>query len=441
MAAKPTNPEKPTDSALVAGPAESFTSPSIRAAQRRTLLVLVAAQIVGGIGVALGLSLSAWVVYKLSGSEPISGLAGTAGVLGAALLALPAAKAASAGGRRRGLALAYGSAVAGCLVAVAAIAASSWPGLLCGLVLMGGGSAGNLAARYSATDLSPPGHAARHLSLVVWSATIGSVLGPNLAEPAEAFGPPLGLHPWAGPFLLAAAVFAISLAVVSLGLRPDPLLLARRLATATGPAAPTEGRERTMRAAWQAIRASAAARRALAAIAVTHTAMVSIMSMTPVHLDHGGAGISVIGLVISLHIAGMYALSPLVGWLADRIGRPAVLLIGMGVLLAAAALSGSAGEHGVAQITAGLVLLGVGWSCGLVAGSALLTESVPIERRPAVQGLSDLLMNICGAAGTVLAGAIVGGLSFGALAVATGIMVTLCAAPLAGTLTSRPRTG
>ncbi|MEV4061999.1 MFS transporter, partial [Nonomuraea dietziae] len=174
-------------------------SPSVERVQRRTLAVLSAAQITGGVGVAVGLALSSLVVFDLSGSEAISGLAGTATVLGAALLALPAAKAAGRGGRRAGLGLAYVAALTGCVISVLAISIASWPLLLAGLVLVGGGSAGNLAARYSATDLSPPGHAGRHLSLVVWAATIGSVAGPNLADPADRLGMSMGLAPTAGP--------------------------------------------------------------------------------------------------------------------------------------------------------------------------------------------------------------------------------------------------
>ncbi|MGW4668849.1 MFS transporter, partial [Streptosporangium sandarakinum] len=191
-----------------------------------------------------------------------------------------------------------------------------------------------------------------------------------------------------------------------------------------------------LRAGWRALRESPAASRALVAIAVAHTAMVSVMSMTPVHLDHAGAGYRTIGVVLSVHIAGMFVLSPAVGWLADRIGRTRVLVLGMGVLLAAALLAGGAGPHDIGRVTAGLGLLGVGWSCGLIAGSAMLTEAVPLERRPAVQGLSDLLMNVCGAGGTILAGLIVSGLSYGTLGTATAVMVTVTAAWLA--LTTRP---
>jgi predicted MFS family arabinose efflux permease len=254
---------------------------------------------------------------------------------------------------------------------------------------------------------------------VVWAATIGSVAGPNLAHPAERLGAGLGLAPEAGPFALAAVAFLAALAIVLAGLRPDPLVLARRVRGDRSEHAPAG-----LRQAWAVLRTTPAVRRGLTAIAVSHTAMVSIMSMTPVHLDHGGASISVIGMVISLHIAGMYMLSPLVGWLADRIGGIRVLVLGMAQLLVAAVLAGTAGPHGVGQVTAGLVVLGTGWSCGLVAGSAMLTEATPVERRPAVQGLSDLLMNVCGASGTLVAGAVVGAVSYGALGAAVGVLVT-----------------
>ncbi|MGI5272854.1 MFS transporter [Nonomuraea sp. CA-218870] len=401
------------------------------AVQRRTLIVLSAAQIVGGVGVAVGLALSSVVVDQLSGSTMISGFAGTATVLGAALLALPTAKASGSGGRRAGLALAYLAALLGCAISVAAITIGNWPLLLAGLVLVGGGSAGNLAARYSATDLAPKNHAARHLSLVVWAATIGSVAGPNLAEPADRIGMDAGLVEKAGPFAFAALAFAVALLIVFVFLRPDPLKLARQ----HDGSEPTTGKgNRTVRTAWRILRATPMARQALVMIAVSHTAMVSIMSMTPVKLHHDGAELDVIGIVISLHIAGMYVMSPVVGWLADKAGRVPVLLLGMGLLLASAALAATAG-HRVWQITLALFVLGLGWSCGLVAGSALLSESVAIEGRTAVQGLSDLLMNVCGATGTVLAGVIVGGLSYGVLGVGVGVLVALAAVWLA--LTAR----
>lgn len=446
--------------------------------RRRTLAVLSAAQISGGIGVAVGLAFSSVTVKELSGSTTLSGLAGTATVLGAALLALPTARSSGRGGRRAGLTLAYGCALLGCLVSLLAVAVGSWPLLLAGLVLFGAASAGNLASRYAATDLSAPGHSARHLSLVVWATTVGAVTGPNLAGPAERLGAGFGLAPGSGPFALALLSFAITLVVILVALRPDPLLLARSMlpppdtappasagrtggehqaaetppgpdsppsvqaplpvqAPPSGPAstsATADGSgkgEGTLRAAWRVLRGTPVARRALIAIAVSHTAMVSIMSMTPVHLDHGGSTYTVIGVVISLHIAGMYVLSPVVGWLADRAGRTPVLVLGMGLLLTSAVLAGGAEAHDVTRVTAGLVLLGLGWSCGLISGSAILSEAVPLKHRTPVQGLSDLLMNVCGATGTVAAGVIVGSLSYGVLGAAIGVMVTITGAWLA----------
>ncbi|GAA4189628.1 MFS transporter [Streptosporangium oxazolinicum] len=405
--------------------------------RRRTLTVLSAAQISGGIGIAVGLTFSSVTVEDLSGSTALSGLAGTATVLGAALLALPTAKSSGRGGRRAGLALAYGCALLGCLVSLLAVGLRSWPLLLAGLVLFGAASAGGLASRYAATDLSPPGHSARHLSLVVWATTIGSVTGPNLAAPAERFSSGLGLPPGGGPFALALVSFAIALGIIMIALRPDPLLLARSAhpapdaspAPGTSPA-PAKGGG-TFRTAWRVLRGTPVAVRALVAISVSHTAMVSVMSMTPVHLDHGGSTYTVIGIVISLHIAGMYALSPVVGWLADRAGRTPVLVLGMGLLLAAAVLAGGAGAHDVTRVTVGLVLLGLGWSCGLISGSAMLSEAVPLEHRTPVQGLSDLLTNVCGATGTVIAGVIVGSLSYGVLGAVVAVMVTVTGAWLA----------
>jgi MFS family permease len=162
---------------------------------------------------------------------------------------------------------------------------------------------------------------------------------------------------------------------------------------------------------------------AVAAIVVSHTAMVALMSMTPVHLNHGGATVTVVGIVISLHIAGMFALSPLVGWLADQLGHLPVLLLGTVQLVAATAVAGTASAHDVGQLSAGLILLGTGWSCGLVAGSALLTDSIPAEGRPSVQGLSDLLMNGGGAVGGVFAGAIVAVSSYAVLAALIAVLV------------------
>ncbi|MFD0776635.1 MFS transporter, partial [Streptomonospora algeriensis] len=183
------------------------------------------------------------------------------------------------------------------------------------------------------------------------------------------------------------------------------------------------GRHGSLAASLRTIAAKPRALLAITGMAASHTAMVTVMTMTPVHMESGGAQLSVIGLTISLHIAGMYALSPLVGWLADRLGRVPVLLAGQALIVGAATLAGTAG-HDSAQVTAGLVLLGLGWSFGLVSASALLAESLPPERRPQAQGTADLLIHSCAAAGSALSGATLVAFGFGPLnAVAAALVL------------------
>ncbi|TCB96259.1 MFS transporter [Micromonospora zingiberis] len=401
--------------------------------QRRTLRLLFSTQIIGGIGVTIGIAVGGLLAAEIAGTA-VSGLVLSAAVVGAALLAVPVTRIVTGHGRRSGLAFAYGvGAVGGALVVLAA-ATRSVPLLFAGMLLFGGGSAANLQARYAAVDLAAPDRRARQLSLIVWATTVGAVAAPNFAALAGRAGGGWGLPPLSGPFVFSTAAFLLAAGVLLLRLRPDPLLTARRLAAtrasgaahpapsiaAADPAAPAASpvgaavpvpaepvaapapparRGAGLRAAWPVVRAQPAARLGIAAVAVGHLVMVAVMAMTPVHLrDHYAVEdvLPVVGLVLSLHIAGMYALAPVVGWLADRFGRRPVILGGIGTLLAACAVAGTAGHH-TPRLTVGLVLLGLGWSATMVAGSTLLSESVPDAIRPNAQGLSDLLMGLAGA--------------------------------------------
>ncbi|MGW1881917.1 MFS transporter [Streptomyces sp. NPDC001970] len=393
------------------------------ALRRRITPVLIISQILGGLGVATGIALATVLAQEVSGTEALAGLAPTATVAGTALLSLPLAALMTARGRRPGLVLAYLIGAVGAGVVVVAAVIGSFPLLLLGMAAFGAASSANLQARFAAADLAEPDRRARAISTVVWATTIGAVLGPNIAAPAGRSVSGLGIPEAAGPFLWAAGVFLISALVVAVLLRPDPLLTARALAPAEE--GPREGR--SLRTAVRTVRESAPARLALVTVAVSHTAMVSIMSMTPVALSHHGAGIELIGLVISGHIAGMYAFSPVMGWLSDRLGRLTVIGLAVGLLSCAALLAGTAGgSH--ARTAVGLFLLGLGWSAGLVSGSALLTDSVPGPARAAVQGLSDLTMNATAGIGGVAAGLIVSNAGYGWLnAVGACLLLPLAA--------------
>ncbi|MFI1468557.1 MFS transporter [Streptomyces wuyuanensis] len=385
-------------------------SVDLPALRRRITPVLIVSQILGGLGVATGIALAAVLAQQVSGSEALSGLAPTATVAGTALLSVPLAALMTARGRRPGLVLAYVIGSAGAGVVVLASVIGNFPLLLLGMAAFGAASSANLQARFAAADLAEPARRARAISMVVWATTIGAVVGPNIAAPAGRSVSGAGIPEAAGPFVWAAGVFLIAAVVVALLLRPDPLLTARALA----PSEEGDKEKRSLRAGVRAVRESAGARLALVTVAASHTAMVSIMSMTPLALSHHGAGIELIGLVISGHIAGMYAFSPVMGVLSDRFGRLSVIGLAVGLLSCAALLSGTAGaSHG--RTAAGLFLLGLGWSAGLVSGSALLTDSVPGPARAAVQGLSDLTMNAAAGIGGVMAGLIVARGGYGVL--------------------------
>jgi MFS family permease len=381
---------------------------AIPALRRRTSAVLIASQILGGLGVATGIALAVVLAEEVSGAESLSGLAPTATVLGTAVLSMPLAALMTARGRRPGLVLAYLIGALGAGVVVVAASIGSFPLLLAGMAMFGAASSANLQARFAAADLAEPDRRARAISNVVWATTIGAVLGPNIAAPAGRSVTGLGIPAAAGPFLWAAGVFVVAALLVAVLLRPDPLLTARALA----PVEERSPQARSLRAGVGAVAASPRARLALGTVAVCHTAMVSIMSMTPIDLDHHGAGIDLIGFVISCHIAGMYAFSPLMGRLSDRLGRLSGIGLAVGLLACAALLAGTAdGEH--VQTTVGLFLLGLGWSAGMVSGSALLTDSVPQPARAAAQGLSDLLMNAAAGIGGAAAGLVIARASYG----------------------------
>ena len=394
-------------------------APDLVAVQRRTVWVLSAGQVLGGVGVGAGVAVGGLLAARLAGTAAVAGLTQTTAVLGAAVIAIPVSRLMSRSGRRPGMMAAYASAVLGCAIVVLAAALGSFPAMLPGMFLLGAGTTAGLQARFAATDLATPERRGRSLALVVWATTLGAVLGPNLSEPAGRLAITMGLPELSGPFVVAAALFLAAFGALSL-LRPDPLLLARREAGGDLSAA---GGHLSVRESLAAIIATADGRLGLATVVAAQSVMVAVMVLTPVHLDDGGVGLRVIGLVISVHIAGMYALSPVVGWIADRLGRRGAVLIGVGVLGAALVVSGTAAADAAVQLGVGLFLLGLGWSFGLIAGSTLVTESVPLPVRPFAQGATDLTMGLCAAVAGALAGPILAWADFGGLTAAAGVLV------------------
>lgn len=376
-----------------------------QALQRRVIRTLVGAQVLTSLGMASGMSVGVLLAEDLTGSETLAGLGTTAQVLGGALIAIPTARIMAARGRRPGLWFAYALAAVGSVVVVASAVLGSYPLLVLGMLAFGGATAGNGQSRYAAADLAEDAHRGRDLSIVVWAATIGAVLGPNLIGPGRELGRLVGVPDLAGSFLFALVGLLLGVAVIVRWLRPDPLLVARELASAV-PGAEAADNDGSLRRGLRILRANPDARRGALVVALGHVVMVGVMGMTPLHMAHGDAGLEVIGFVLSVHILGMFAFSPLVGVAVDRWGG--VLVAGLGgVLLVAAALLTSVSQAGWSSLLlVALFLLGLGWSCTLVSGSTMLTAAVRADERAAVQGLAEVGMGLAAAAGGALAGAV-----------------------------------
>ncbi|MGE3193777.1 MAG: MFS transporter [Microbacteriaceae bacterium] len=398
----------------------TLTADDIRSARRRGHIVLISGQALAGVGMGATFSAGALLVTQVSGSEALSGMAATGTTVGAALAAIPLAALARRAGRAPSLATGALIAAGGAGVGLLAAVLVNLPLLLVALVLIGVGTAVNLQSRFAATDLSEPGTRGRDLAFVVWATTVGAVLGPNLIAPADALGRNIGLPPLSGPFLFTITAQVLAALIYLIFLRPDPLKIADRIA-----------RERTaeeVAAVGLPTSDASGVRTGLIALALSHATMVSIMSMTPVHLVDHGATLVIVGLTISLHVAGMFGLSPVFGWLSDRIGRERVIVIGQVVLLAALLFVSIGGEYQGAVMT-GLILLGLGWSASTVAGSALIAESADPLRRTVIQGRADLLMSAAGAVGGALAGPALAALTYEGLGVlAIGLVVVVLAA-------------
>jgi MFS family permease len=393
----------------------------IAAVQRRAVRVLVAGQVLGGVGIGATLAIGAVLAAELAG-DAWAGAAATLSTLGAAAAAIPLARLAARSGRRAALTTGVLTSATGCVVTVAAVGLGFFPLLLLGFALLGVGAAVNLQSRFAATDLASGERRGRDLSVVVWSTTIGAVLGPNLFGPGEYLAEFFGMPELTGSFVIAVAAQLAAAIVYLFGLRPDPYLVSRTLPAAPV-VTPTTGEVRAHRLVLLAI----------GTIGASHAVMVSVMSMTPVHLTSHGATLTIVGLTISLHVAGMFALSPVFGWLSDKAGAVRTILLGQGTFVLALVCV-ALGAQDTTLVTIGLILLGLGWSAATVAGSALIAQVVAGAARTRVQGRTDLVMNISGAGGGALAGPVLALIGYSGLAwIALVLVAAVIAAVLAGT--------
>jgi MFS family permease len=396
---------------------------------RRTIRVLLVSQVLAGAGLAAGVTVGALLAEDMVGSTGSAGLPAAVFTLGSAAAAVGVGRLSQRSGRRPGLAAGYAVGALGAAGVVLAAATDSIALLFCSLLLYGSGTATNLQARYAGADLAEPNRRGRAVSTVLVATTLGAVIGPNLVEPTGVVAEAVGIRELAGPFMLAALAYVLAAVAVMILLRPDPLLEARARAlepSGQGSAAP--GVE---------VPSPATVRLAASAMVLTQLVMVAVMTMTPVHMRDHGHSVGAAGLVISVHIAAMFLPSPLTGQLVDRVGRRPVLAAGGVLLLGAGGLAALAPPESMMLLTVALALLGLGWNFGLVGGTALVTDAVPLAERAKTQGTVDLSVALSGATGGMASGFVVASTSFAVLSLAGGALA-LAFIPLLLTERKRP---
>ena len=395
------------------------------AMQRRVLLVLSVAQVLSGFGLAAGITVGALLAAEMWDSTAAAGLPALLYTGGAAAASLGIARLSERFGRRVGLAAGYvGGALGAAGIVVSATLELAAPMLAC-FVVYGAGSAANLQARFAGADLAPTARRGSAMAVVLTATTVGGVLGPLAAGATGDLARGWGIAALAGPFVLAAVAYAAGAAVLWVFLRPDPLLEARALASAAsglgdeGALEPVKN-ARTVdpvdphwrsRVGW-----------GIVVMVAGQAVMIAVMTMTPIYMRNHHHAVGTIGLVIALHVAAMYGPSPLSGALVDRFGPWPTAALAGAVLGASGAVAGLAEPTSVVGTAVGLVLLGIGWSLAMVAGSTIVTAAAPVAMRPSVQGRSDALIALAGASGAGVSGIVMAAAGFTGLALASGAL-------------------
>jgi MFS family permease len=382
--------------------------------RRRTTTAFFAGVAVANTGFIAAVTVTGLVAEQITGSASLSGLPGAIGTFGTALGATAVSSLIGRAGSRAGLSIGYVTAAVGAAVAMTATVVASFPLLLAGMLILGVGHSATQLSRYAAAKLYDAHHRARAVGVIVWAGTIGSVVGPSLLEPSGRVADAARLPELSGAYGVAGVFFVVAALLYVLFLRSG----------AAGEEPSTAVLEAPRVSMSELIRLPQV-QVALSAMIIGQLVMVLIMAMTPLHIRHIGLGLGAVGFVISAHTLGMFALSPVTGWLTDRLGSVPVIVAGVGLLAGSAVLAAAAPEDGRTQLAIALFLLGLGWNFGFVAGSSLLTRGVPEHARTVLQGRADSLVWMAAALASLASGFVLDTAGYATLAIAGGLMALL----------------
>lgn len=371
---------------------------TLAAARARIRGALVAGVALASTGYIAAVTIGTLIALDLTGNAALAGLPGATVVLGAAAGSLSLSWLMARSGRRPGLALGYGLAIVGAGIATTAVVERSFPLLLLGTVLIGFANSAAQLARYAAADMEPASRRASAIGLVVWASTVGAVLGPSIVSPAGAFAVSIGLPELAGPYLVPIIAVGLAAALSLIFLRPDPMSLSHHLVTRADHGTSAPLREVFRRPAVLG---------AVVALIAGQCTMVLVMTMTPLHMRQHGHDLTAVGLVLSAHTFGMFALSPISGRLTGRLGPLTTIYLGTALMIVSSVMAAFTPPSSSLLLGVALLLLGYGWNLGFVAGSTLLSSSLEIAERTRVQGAADALIWVTAAIASLGSGLVV----------------------------------
>lgn len=390
----------------------------LRKLYKRTLITIMFAQILGGAGLAAGITVGALLAEDMLGTDSYAGVPIALFTLGSAVASMVIGNLSQRFGRSTGLATGFITGGIGALGVVISAIIGNIVLLFLSLLVYGAGTATNLQARYAGTDLASVKQRATAVSVALVSTTFGAVAGPNLVDVMGQFAKSVGIPPLAGPFILAATAFIFAGIVVFSFLRPDPLKIAQALALNN-----QQDEENNVEKGIESTNKNQRGIIVGATVMVlTQLVMVAVMTMTPVHMGGHGHDLSKVGLIIGIHIGAMYLPSLITGILVDKVGRHVMVVVSGITLLLAGVMAAYAPTDSIFLLTIALALLGLGWNFGLISGTALIVDSTVISNRASTQGTVDVLVALAGATGGALSGIVVASWSYTVLSLASGIL-------------------
>lgn len=407
--------------------------PLTRRIQQRITAILFISQSLFSAAMIASFTLTPIIAAELSGSDSAAGIPNTVTLLSRAAMAFPIGWLMDRVGRRLGLSLGYGLGIAGSSAAVLAIVNGSFLGFCVGVGLVGMGRGAIEQNRFAAAEVHLPHRRAKMIGLIIFASTIGAIGGPLLVDPSGNWVEGFGLSALAGPYTISAGLMFLALALTFALLRPDPLQIGRQLDAAEEARQTEPARQaRSLRL----ILGDRSVQVAIAAMVIGQLVMVLIMVITPLHMDHNAHSHRAISWVIMAHTLGMFGLSGVTGWLIDRYGRIAMIIIGAGVLAISALLAPISVQ--VWPLAVALFLLGLGWNFCFIAGSSLLSDALNANERGRVQGANEMLVALAAGMGSLSTGAV---FAYGGIIAVSAVGLACALALIGATVWQRRRYG